>query len=128
MNRKPKILLIDDDERLLETTRALLEADGYEVAVHDRGFQATAAAMGYQPDLILLDVNMPGLSGESLASLLRGNERTATIPVLFYSSNDEDALRRLARERGAAGYVPKGDSAALRRRVAAALQERAPAT
>ena len=123
MTARKKILVVDDDPTHLVCARDLLEAQGYEVVVHPRPFGATEKVMIETPDLVLMDVNMPGLSGEALVELLRTREQTRSTPVLLYSSNDEDALRRCALRLGlgANGYVAKGDPAALRAAVERAL-------
>lgn len=128
MSTAPKILVIDDDATHLLLTRELLEAEGYDVQVHETAFGATERIIQQAPDLVLVDVNMPALSGEGLVSVLRRRERTRGVRVFLHSSNDEHALREAAARLGIEGYVPKGDPELLRRRVAAALRERPPAS
>lgn len=113
-----RILIIDDDIAHLQSTRGILENEGYEVFTHTQGFGATNAARQLRPDLVLLDVNMPGLSGENLLAILQANPGTRELPVVFYSSNDEDVLRDSVRRLGARGYISKGNLASLRSRVA----------
>ncbi|HEX6100814.1 MAG TPA: response regulator [Thermoanaerobaculia bacterium] len=120
MNRQ-RILIVDDDLAHLESTRGILEAEGYEVKTHDQPFGSTNAIIQYQPDLVLLDVNMPGLSGDKLADVYRANAKTRTARVMLYSSNDEDTLRAAARRLQIDGYICKGNPATLRLRVAAIL-------
>ena len=118
MNRnKKRILVVDDNELHLYTTRELLQDENCEVITHQNGFGVTSLVRMLQPDLVLLDVNMPGLSGEQLASLLRSNGGTSNVPVVFYSSNDEDSLRKSVSTYGARGYICKGDVAELRKKV-----------
>lgn len=119
--KKQRVLVIDDDHAHLVSTRGLLQADGYEVHTQLGAFGATNAIAAVKPDLILLDVNMPALSGEDLAALIRGNARTRTSRVLLHSSNDEDSLREMALRLQLDGYVSKGSPAALRIRVASVL-------
>jgi CheY-like chemotaxis protein len=118
--RRPsrKILVIDDDPVHLSLTQELLEAEGYEVRVHATGFGATEKVLVERPDLVLLDVNMPALSGAGLVSVLRGRGLLPATRVLLYSSNDEEWLRRAADRLGVLGYVAKGDPADLRRKLA----------
>jgi CheY-like chemotaxis protein len=111
---KKKILVVDDDEKHLLTTKELLELSGYEVVVHNSPFRTSEVVKTASPDLIILDVNMPALSGDRLCSLLKGHSTAREVPVVLYSSNDEDSLRRSVAEFGADGYVCKGDIAALR--------------
>ncbi|MDH4163950.1 MAG: response regulator [Nitrospirota bacterium] len=118
MHNRKKIMIIDDNEEVLRVTRAILEHEGYDVVTHHNGFGATNAIRANRPDLVLLDINMPALSGENLAPIIRENAHTNRVPVLFYSSNDEDSLLESVTRFGVAGYICKGDSADLRRKAA----------
>lgn len=122
MTDRKKITVIDDDEAHLISTRGILEDSGYEVTVFTGGLGATNFIRAVEPDLVLLDVNMPGLSGDRLAMIVRGNDRTKHVPIVLYSSNDEDDLRSRAQELGLHGYIAKGNPITLRRRVAAFLE------
>jgi CheY-like chemotaxis protein len=114
---RKKILIIDDDAKHLLTTQELLENEGYDVFIHNIGFGATNIIKNLQPDIILLDMNMPGLSGEKLTGLLKANRYTKDIPIVFYSSNDESSLRQSVAESGIKGYICKGDIFNLREQV-----------
>jgi CheY-like chemotaxis protein len=116
-----KILVVDDDPVHLSLAQELLESEGYEVSVHKAAFGATEKILREQPALVLLDVNMPALSGEGLVSVLRGRGLLGATRVLLYSSNDEDWLRRAVERLGVLGYVCKGDPADLRWKVARAF-------
>lgn len=118
---KQRILIVDDDPAHLLSTKGILEAEGYEVFTHELGFGSTNAIAELKPDLVLLDVNMPGLPGDRLAEVYRANSRTRSARVMLYSSNDEDLLRTTARRLQLDGYICKGNPATLRLRVAAAL-------
>ncbi len=113
-----KILIIDDDINHLITTKTILETEGFEVVIHQNAFGAINAVRDAHPDLILLDINMPGLSGENLSTLLMEYEKTKDIPIVFYSSNDEDSLRKSVMEKKVRGYICKGDLVGLRKKVA----------
>jgi PleD family two-component response regulator len=115
---KKRILIIDDDERHLISAKVILEEEGYEVITHYGGFGATNVVKEVQPDLVLLDINMPALSGDKLSSLLLSNDKTKNVPIVFYSSNDEDDLRRAVLEYGVKGYICKGDIFVLKKKVA----------
>lgn len=119
-----RILIVDDDRAHLLTTQELLEDEGYEVVTHGSPFGATERIMSTKPDLVLLDVNMPALSGETLLPLLKAREQTRDVPVILHSSNDEASLRAAAGRLGAAGYVCKGDVRGLGRVVAQVLAAR----
>lgn len=117
----PRILIVDDDPLHLECARELLLAEGYDVEVHHTGFGATEKLIRSRPDLVLVDVNMPALSGEALVTILRRRVHAAGVRILLHSSNDEDALRHAASRLGTDGYVCKGDPSELRRKVGRAL-------
>ncbi|TLM66624.1 MAG: response regulator [Deltaproteobacteria bacterium] len=118
---KKRVLVVDDDPKHLLTTRDLLELSGYEVAVHNTPFRTTEIVQTWKPDLVLLDVNMPGLAGDRLCGLVRANGNSRNVLIMLHSSNDEESLRESARHFAADGYICKGDIAGLRRKVAAAL-------
>jgi DNA-binding response OmpR family regulator len=106
-----KIVVIDDDPRALETATQLLEQAGFRVASYGGTCNRLAYIARERPDAVLLDVNMPLVPGDELCRLMRDHVELRSIPVLFFSSNDEDTLRSLVRECGAAGYVPKAEMA-----------------
>ncbi len=112
---KKKILVIDDDELHLYTTSELLQDEQWYVCTHksNHGIGITTLVKELRPDLILLDINMPGLSGDQLAKLLRWRDS----PFIFYSSNDEDSLRDYAARYGAKGYICKGCIGELKSKV-----------
>lgn len=115
--KRKKIMIIDDNEEVLQVTQELLEHEGYDVIIHQNGFGVTSAIRVNQPDLVLLDINMPALSGENLAPIIRANAHTSRVPVLFYSSNDEDSLLESVTRFGVAGYICKGNISELRSKV-----------
>ena len=80
------ILIIDDDLDQLRLLVAALRSTSYRVSVALNGDQGYARAMVLQPDLILLDVCMPGRSGITVAGLLKSNSTTHAIPVIFLSA------------------------------------------
>lgn len=121
MSTKPKVLLIDDDPLHLDVTGELLRAEGYEVVAHRGPFGATEKVITEEPDLVLVDVNMPGLSGEGLVTVLRGRQKTKGVRIALHSSNDEDALREAAERLTVGGWIAKGDPEALRRKVSELL-------
>jgi PleD family two-component response regulator len=116
-----RILVIDDDEVILATTEAVLGARGYRVTTHRGPFGASAEILRSKPDLVLLDLDMPGLSGHALAALVRGNEEAAGVRIVFYSSSDDETLQAAVDEAGAHGYIRKGDRKLLGERIAKAL-------
>ncbi|MCL2669213.1 MAG: response regulator, partial [Syntrophaceae bacterium] len=103
---KNKILIVDDDRANLMYLNNLLSAE-YTLYMAKDGAQAIKRVDEYLPDLILLDIIMPGMSGYELLSLLKKAERTRDIPVIFITglSGDEDEMRGL--ELGADDYISK---------------------
>lgn len=125
---KKRILLVDDDPFLLGAAQRLLEENGYEVITHDRGFNVSNLLAKNRPDLVLMDVNMPFLSGDQLVKVFNKDPRLRVIPVVFLSSNDESSLREMVQETGARGYISKSDlSRNLIRQVKRFLESSAPA-
>lgn len=115
------ILIIDDDPVLLMTTQALLAAEGYAVTTHDSGFGGLSMISQMRPDLVLLDIEMPGLSGPGLLDAIRGESDLSATKIIFFSSADEESLKNSVRNAGAYGFIRKGDREQLRREVANAL-------
>jgi CheY-like chemotaxis protein len=105
----PTILIIDDDRTVLETSASMLRSRGYGVVTWSNTLGRLGAMVEAQPDLVLLDVNMPLVPGDELLALIRDTPALSHIPVVLFSSNDETELRRLARRSGAAGYIPKSE-------------------
>ncbi|MDA8424191.1 MAG: response regulator [Nitrospiraceae bacterium] len=117
MQVKKKILVVDDDEMLLDVAKELLADERYEIITHHEGIGVMNLVYQLQPDLVLLDINMPVLSGDALARLLRANAGTDNIRIVFYSSNDEESLRESVSTCGVHGYICKGDIANLHHQV-----------
>ena len=109
MNDSKTIVIIDDDVLVLETARRLLEREGFRVFVYSEGYDATNFAARHRPDLVLMDVNMPFLSGDTMAGLFKRHDQLSLVPLVLFSSNEEGALRRMARDIGAAGYICKSE-------------------
>jgi CheY-like chemotaxis protein len=101
-----KVLIVDDaaDNRML--LGALLDTD-YETAEAENGEQCLEMLESFQPDLILLDVSMPGISGYDTCVALRKREATATTPVIFVSAKDSPEERLEGFEAGADDYLTK---------------------
>jgi excisionase family DNA binding protein len=101
----PLVLIVDDDDRLREFIRLNLELEGYTVREAESGDAGLAAIEDQAPDLVLLDVMMPGIDGWEM--LRRMQERHGSIPVIMFSGKvDEDSLAQAA-DRGARAVVGK---------------------
>jgi DNA-binding NarL/FixJ family response regulator len=118
------ILVIDDNAVVLEATRATLEQAGFRVVTLDRANGAVVAVLHERPDLVLLDVNMPNMTGDSLADVLGRTRATRGTLVVLYSSLPANALRMKAMAAGAHGFIQKtGVQTELVRQVRAFLEQ-----
>jgi DNA-binding response OmpR family regulator len=104
--RPKRILVFDDSPFVLELTQSALEGAGYTVAtaLDLDGFEKARATA--EPDLILVDVQMPEAFGDDVASTLRG-ARGVRVPIILVSNLDEGELRRRAAEAEIDGWIPK---------------------
>jgi two-component system OmpR family response regulator len=118
-----KILVVDDDHHILEVVRFALEREGHEVIEASDGEAALDLFETHAPDLLVLDIVMPGIGGLSVCRELR---RRSAVPILFLSSRDDESDKVLGLELGGDDYVTKPFSPReLTARVTAALR-RAP--
>jgi excisionase family DNA binding protein len=101
----PLVLVVDDDARLREYMRVNLEIEGYTVREAENADQALVAITDLAPDLVLLDVVMPGVDGWELLQKLQ--ERHGSIPVIMFSGKVDEFSAAEAEERGARGFVGK---------------------
>ncbi len=102
-------MVIDDDSVTLELIGARLSAAGYEVQTREEALGTSEAVREFQPDVVVVDVHMPGLSGDRLAPLLQ--EMPGAPKLVFHSSMDEGKLADLSALSGAAGYIKKSPGA-----------------
>jgi DNA-binding response OmpR family regulator len=107
MSAKPRILLIDDDRTTLLVTAALLEQRGYFVIQRQDALGSGLAIARENPDLVLLDVNMPGLSGDKIAQLSIARRKGDGPAIFLFSAMDPETLSAMAAECGAAGAIEK---------------------
>ncbi|MGA1193640.1 MAG: response regulator [Kiritimatiellia bacterium] len=104
---KKKILIVDDQREFVLLVNKGLRSRGYEVMAAYDPVQGYRMAIEKQPDLLLLDIQMPAGGGGSLFDNMQGNVLTAAIPVIFVTALDEPELKKAALESGAAGYMTK---------------------
>lgn len=123
----PKVLIVEDEEALSLLLRYNLEAEGYTVEVCERGDEAEIRLQESQPDLLLLDWMLPGLSGIELCRILRARENTGRLPVIMLTARGEEAERIRGLSTGADDYVVKPFSVPeLMARVRAILRRASP--
>lgn len=104
---KEKILLIDDDPGILRMLGLTLRRFGYKIETADDGRKGLAKAETFKPDLIILDVMMPDLSGLEVCRRLRSNVATARIPILMLSAKAGDIDKAAGFQAGADDYLVK---------------------
>ncbi len=99
MTRTPLILHVDDDPAIREIVRLLLEKlGGYRVASVAGGAEALTSVSAERPDLVLLDVMMPGMSGPETLAALRARQECASLPVVFLTAKVlQSEMEQLAR-------------------------------
>jgi excisionase family DNA binding protein len=102
----PVVLVVDDDERLREFIRVNLEMDGYSVREAANAEEGLAALDDEPPDLILLDVMMPGMSGWEMLGRVQERHGVGTIPVIMFSG-EVDVSHEQASESGAQAFLGK---------------------
>lgn len=105
---KIKILIVDDDMITLSVTQMWLKVSGYDVTTQNSSFGAAAVIKKQRPDFVLMDVNMPGLRGDILASLIAGKDDGTGPGIVLFSSNDLAETRKRAEKAGALGAIQKG--------------------
>jgi len=88
---RPRVLLADDDPRVLSVVSRYLDLEGYEMSTVSDGEAAVRIAAADRPDLIILDIMMPGIDGIEACRRIRANAATAQTPVLMFSALSEEA-------------------------------------
>ena len=118
-----KVLIVDDNPKIMAIAKAHLKKEGLEVLCVEDGKSALESARQKNPDLILLDVDMPDMSGFEVCQILKDDTELSMIPVVFLTAADDNASRVRGLDLGAVDYVIKPfDSFELRARVRAALR------
>ena len=108
--RTGTVVVIDDSATTLTVISQWLEEDGYRVVPLSRALGATTTLLRVRPNVLLLDIQLPGLSGDRFAHILSENPATASIPIIFHSQIDPVELRRLAHECAVVGAIAKSSS------------------
>ena len=102
-----RVLIVDDSPTETVTLTNILQKNGYDVLTAANGADGVAMARAEQPDLVLMDVVMPGLNGfQATRQLSKGND-TSHIPVVIVTTKDQDTDRMWGQRQGAKGYLTK---------------------
>lgn len=102
-----KILIVDDQAVLLDTIAYNLEQSGYQVVIASNGIDALEAARQDTPDLILLDIMLPGMDGLEVCRRLRRNDATSTTPIIMLTARSDEIDKVVGLEVGADDYITK---------------------
>jgi len=102
-----KILIVDDDDSIVKLAVHILESEGYEIFSASNGLQALKKVEAENPDLIILDIMLPGIDGFDLCERLRAGLGTSFIPILILSSKGREEDKRVATQNGAGAYLTK---------------------
>lgn len=106
--RARTVLVVDDDDVIREVAKVALEVvGGWDVIVAGSGLEAQALARAQSPDVILLDVMMPGMDGPRTAAALQHDPETRAIPVVFLTAKSSDPDTMNTSERNLAGVIAK---------------------
>ena len=102
-----RILVVDDEPDIVGAAQMILEGEGYYVVSASNGEEALRKAVAETPDIIFLDIAMPGKSGLDVCRMLKTRTGTAHIPVIMFTAFGASIDRQLADEAGADGYFTK---------------------
>ena len=105
--RGPRVLVVEDEPDLQELLRYNLQRDGFHVTVANNGEQGLRLAQSDPPDLLLLDLMLPGIDGLNVCRTLKSDPRTASIPIVMLTAKGEEADIVVGLELGADDYVTK---------------------
>ncbi len=106
-NRKPLILIVDDTPQNIQVLGNILYEKGYNISISSSGSHALQSVTAKTPDLILLDIQMPGMDGYEVCKTLKTNSQTKDIPVIFLTAATEVENVLMGFELGAVDYITK---------------------
>lgn len=101
------VLVIEDEPNIIEAISFILSRDGWRVATHSNGVDAVSAVQSRRPDLVILDVMLPGRSGYDILRDLRAAAETADLPVLMLTARGQTKDREMAQTLGASRFMSK---------------------
>ena len=104
---KIRILIVEDDEALRVTTRDILSAKGYSVTASGTAEEALNLILKNPPDLLISDVGLPGMSGIRLCEVLKGDARTAGLPIILLTMLSSETSKVRGLQQGADDYMTK---------------------
>ncbi|SMD11708.1 response regulator transcription factor [Primorskyibacter flagellatus] len=102
-----KVLLIEDEPNIIEAISFILSRDGWQVDTHSNGHDATEVVREKMPDVLILDVMLPGRSGYDILRDLRSGGGTETLPILMLTARGQNKDREMAEKYGANRFMTK---------------------
>ena len=102
-----KVIVIEDERNIIEAISFILSRDGWDVVTHSNGHDAIDAVRLRKPDIVILDVMLPGKSGFDILQEIRGDGELGQIPVLMLTARGQEKDREMAQRAGASAYMTK---------------------
>lgn len=102
-----KVLIVEDNPSVLRATSYILEKEGYEVLTAQNGLEGLKKAKENSPDLLILDVMLPGIDGFEICHRLRGEPQTANLPIVMFSAKGQESDKAMGKKMGADDYLTK---------------------
>lgn len=122
-----RVLVVDDEPNIVLSLEFLMEQAGFDVVTAQDGEQALEQVNSTTPDLLLLDISLPGMSGFDVLERLRGQQATAHLPIIMLTAHGRDVEREKGMALGADDYITKPFSTqTLVEKVQALLTEEQP--
>ena len=108
--QKIKVLIVDDDLTLREMYAERMKVEGYDVHIAKNGDEGIQLAKDVKPDVVLLDIMMPGTNGFGVLESLQKDPTTEKIPILMLSALIQEENKTKSKDAGATGYIVKSES------------------
>ena len=102
-----RVLLIEDEPNIIEAISFILSRDGWDVATHSNGHTAIDAIRQREPDVLILDVMLPGRSGYEILTEIRADGELSVLPVLMLTARGQSKDREMAEKAGANKFMTK---------------------
>ncbi len=101
------VIVIEDERNIIEAISFILSRDGWDVATHSNGHDAVDAVRARRPDIVILDVMLPGRSGFDILQDIREDAELGQTPVLMLTARGQEKDREMAERAGASAYMTK---------------------
>lgn len=102
-----KVFCCDDDLEILNLVSSFFRIRGHEVEIAESAFGLSKRLVAFQPDVLLLDHRMPGLSGESFVTVFQHSANARNVPIIFYSAEDREKMAPVVAKLGVVGLISK---------------------